>query len=356
LFLLYRNVVTAGYRFHDALLGKLLESSPAGTTVLLVSDHGFRSGALRLCGIPREPAGATVHHRPHGILCMNGPGIHQGRHIEDVTILDVTPTALSLFGLPQAEDMDGRALTEAFIAQGKTAIIPSWEQVEGDCGMHPVELRTDPEASLAAIERLVALGYLEPPSPQLGRIRATVAAELKYNLAVSRMDDLNAAEALPLLEELVTAYPDAARFRQQSVQCLLSLGRIGEAIGMLRDMAESPPPEQTACLPLPNLRAAPPGDSIERQSSEWSDWIAGIICSLRDDFHGALEHLLRVERAGRPMPLLFILIANAYLRTGHPEDSARAFAKARAIDGDCDVSRPPINVCEPLLLFPAQPA
>src|SRR6202022_2238737 len=40
-FSLYKGVVNGCYRFHDMLLGRLLELAGEDTTVLLCSDHGY---------------------------------------------------------------------------------------------------------------------------------------------------------------------------------------------------------------------------------------------------------------------------------------------------------------------------
>ena len=45
---------------------------------------------------------------------MKGEHIRQDERIYGATLLDVTPTILTLFGLPVGEDMDGRVLVQAF--------------------------------------------------------------------------------------------------------------------------------------------------------------------------------------------------------------------------------------------------
>jgi predicted AlkP superfamily phosphohydrolase/phosphomutase len=50
-----------------------------------------------------------ANHDRHGILAMTGPGIGAGRR-DDLSLLDVAPTVLSLCGLPPVAGMRGRAL------------------------------------------------------------------------------------------------------------------------------------------------------------------------------------------------------------------------------------------------------
>ena len=56
-FELFQHVIANAYRYHDAMLGTLLESTDENTTVILMSDHGFHPDHLRPSYIPAEPAG-----------------------------------------------------------------------------------------------------------------------------------------------------------------------------------------------------------------------------------------------------------------------------------------------------------
>ena len=153
-FAIYKDVVNGAYRFHDMMLETLLQLAGPDATVLLVSDHGFHSDHLRPRGIPAEPAGPAVQHRPFGVFCMKGPHIKQDERIYGATLLDVTPTMLTLFGLPVGEDMDGRVLVQAFEEPPKIERIASWENEPGECGMHPADLRMDPAAAQAVLQQL----------------------------------------------------------------------------------------------------------------------------------------------------------------------------------------------------------
>ncbi len=56
----------------------------------------------------------TGTHRPNGIFLAYGPGIRRGFKIRRVSIYDVAPTILHMFGLPIPGDMDGRVLMDIF--------------------------------------------------------------------------------------------------------------------------------------------------------------------------------------------------------------------------------------------------
>ena len=52
-------------------------------------------------------------HKVDGIVFMAGPDAKKDANISGATVLDITPTVLALFGLPTAQDMDGRIIEDA---------------------------------------------------------------------------------------------------------------------------------------------------------------------------------------------------------------------------------------------------
>ena len=114
-FELYSGIIDMGYRFHDLMLGQTLSKIDLNqTTVVICSDHGFHPDHLRPRAIPKEPAGPAVEHREHGVFLIAGPGIKRDALVHGATLLDVTPTILTVFGVAAGEDMDGEPLTECF--------------------------------------------------------------------------------------------------------------------------------------------------------------------------------------------------------------------------------------------------
>src|SRR6202043_543456 len=101
---------------------------------------------------------------------------------------DVTPTILTLLGLPVGEDMDGRVLVQAFEDPPQITRIPSWENEPGDCGMHSADLHMDPAAAQAMLKRFVALGYIQPPSEDQAKAVEAAIREQQYNLARVYLD------------------------------------------------------------------------------------------------------------------------------------------------------------------------
>lgn len=225
----YKDVVEGGYRFHDMMLQALLALAGDDTTVILISDHGFHPDHLRPSRIPFEPAGPAIEHRPYGIFVMKGPGVKVDERIYGATLLDIAPTLLTLFGLPVGEDMDGKPLVQAFDEPPSFETIPSWEEVEGEAGMHPPDKRIDPVEAQESIKQLVALGYIEDPGENKDEAIRKTVREANYNLAQAYVDANRYVDATAIFKELWKDWPDEIRFANRLTNCYLALERIDEA-------------------------------------------------------------------------------------------------------------------------------
>jgi predicted AlkP superfamily phosphohydrolase/phosphomutase/cytochrome c-type biogenesis protein CcmH/NrfG len=372
---IYKDVVNGAYRFHDMMLETLLNLAGPEATVLLVSDHGFHSDHLRPRGIPAEPAGPAVQHRPFGIFCMKGQHIQQDERIYGATLLDVTPTILTLFGLPVGADMDGRVLVQAFEEPPQIARIPSWEQEPGECGMHPSDLRMDPAAAQAVLQQFVALGYIQPPSEDQSKAVASAVREANYNLARDYLDCGRPDDALPLLEDLAKNDPKQTRFQMHLAQCYLALSRRAEAKQILQALitADLNPPEaeavkaeqpdqaeaaqvaenaqqaespqalvpETARMETPEAAApqtampeAPTSQEKQPNPRPWADLLMGVIHFEEGNMEAALASLLKAEQSDPRLPNLHLRIGETYLRQKRTDDADRAFQQALDIDGD----------------------
>jgi tetratricopeptide (TPR) repeat protein len=366
---IYKDVVNGAYRFHDMMLETLLDLAGPDATVLLVSDHGFHSDHLRPRGIPAEPAGPAVQHRPFGIFCMKGPHVQQDERIYGATLLDITPTILTLFGLPVGADMDGRVLVQAFEESPQITRIPSWEQESGECGMHPSDLRMDPAAAQAVLQQFDALGYIQPPSEDQSKAVASAVREANYNLARDYLDCGRPDDALPLLEDLARNDPKQSRFQMHLAQCFLALSRRAAAKEILQALitADLNPPEAEAKGEQPDALAAadrnqtpqalapeiptqteiPEAAAPETITAEtttprdkqanprpWADLLMGVIHFEEGDMEAALASLLKAEQSDPRLPNLHLRIGETYLRQKRTDDAGRAFQQALDIDGD----------------------
>lgn len=90
-----------------------LTSVPASTERLFESD-------LRI-----------AHHRANGMFAVAGPDI-QPQRLEGVSIMDLAPTILHLFGVPIPRAMDGRVLQELFTASSPFRRAPRFTEAATD--------------------------------------------------------------------------------------------------------------------------------------------------------------------------------------------------------------------------------
>jgi hypothetical protein len=86
--------------FLDDVVADVLSRTTEGTTVAVVSDHGF------------DFRGYEHDNGPPGVFILRGPGIRSGP-FEGASIYDVTPTFLNLLGLAVAQDMPGHPVDVA---------------------------------------------------------------------------------------------------------------------------------------------------------------------------------------------------------------------------------------------------
>jgi predicted AlkP superfamily phosphohydrolase/phosphomutase/tetratricopeptide (TPR) repeat protein len=308
-FEIYQGAVNGAYRFHDLLLGRMMELAGPDTTIVLVSDHGFHSDHLRPRGIANEPAGPTIWHRNFGIICMAGPHIRKDERIYGATLLDVTPTILTMFGLPVGKDMDGKVLLPAFSHSANVQTIESWETEPGECGMHASDLRMDPEAARIMLEQFVALGYMEPPSENQAKAAASVAREADYNLARVYLSLHKAALAFPLFRKLVDQNPGQTRFVRYLAQSHIDLRQFAEAKEALSaHAADSPRP--------------------------WIEFLRGVIALEEQELDLALQHLRLAEEHENGSPQLHVCLGNVYLLKNFVPEAEAAFERALELDPD----------------------
>ncbi len=230
---LYKDVVKGAYRFHDMMLERLIQLAGPETIVLLCSDHGFESGSQRPRGIPREPAGPAAWHRQYGIFVLAGPGIKKDERIYGASLIDITPTLLTLFDLPIGEDMDGRPLLEAFESTPAVKTIPSWDKIEGESGMHPDRQTDGPRASPGIDAAICRARLHRRSSADKAKQQESAEIEAKFNLARMYLWKSRPELALPLLAEITARRPWEDRFIMQLAAAYFQTDHIVQAERLL---------------------------------------------------------------------------------------------------------------------------
>ncbi|KAF0095957.1 MAG: type I phosphodiesterase/nucleotide pyrophosphatase [Puniceicoccaceae bacterium 5H] len=223
-FALYQHVMEGGYRFHDMMLGVLMELAGDEANIMLISDHGFHPDHLRPQTLPNAPAGPASEHRQYGIFVMAGPDVQTGgQQIYSGSLLDITPTLLHAFDLPVGRDMDGKVLTKAFRDARPVEYVESWDAIPGEDGTHPKDQQLDARDAKAALQQLVDLGYIDQPDENQDVAVAETVRELDYNLAQSYVDGKKFVEAHRIAVRLWNQWPEESRFGLLQLQCEMAL-------------------------------------------------------------------------------------------------------------------------------------
>lgn len=357
-FEMYRGVVEGAYRYHDMMLERLLQLAGDETTIVLMSDHGFHPDHLRPKWIPRDPAGPAIEHREHGIFVISGPGIQKGHTLGGAGVLDVMPTLLALFQLPQGEDLDGRVLTDVFVSAPKLEMIPSWDDVPGEAGMHPVGKELDLKEEEEALRQLEDLGYIEKAGPHVEINVLRAQRELDFNLAVSYMHANRHRDAISILERVYRNYPGEYRIGLRLALCYQAVGDVsamrdlvegiharrqsdaaaarasllamrGE-IGKLQNQ-ESPVP-LSGLIPASQLQQIRGLQSLARINGPGLDFLRGFVLLASGKALEAKEIFSKITDLFPDWVGAHVQLGNSHLKLGRAVPARKAFERARALD------------------------
>lgn len=307
----FHYIVEAGYLYHDMMLGKLIDSVDDDTYVMLISDHGFHPDHLRPKIIPREPAGPALEHNPYGIFVLKGPGIKEDERIYGASIVDITPTVLSILDLPIGKDMDGRPLMGIYESSKDVSYIDSWELIEGHDGRHPEHLNKDPFIDNDALEQMIELGYIEKPDENAEIAVKKTLDECNFWLARSYMDGLKYEEAEEILQKLFDENPDQNRYGLYLHKCLLHLKKNQKSKEVIEQIKYQSKAFGPSLLMLESKQLL-----LDNRPQE------------------AIEKLISAEVKIKDDPLLYVQLGQAYMAQKLWHDSERSFKKAIHIDPD----------------------
>jgi Tfp pilus assembly protein PilF len=265
----FSEAVDAFYARQDQILGEILAKADPGTGIVILSDHGFKSESDRPRGESRiNYASAASWHRKYGIFVASGGRFRKGASLSEVSILDLTPTILTYFGLPVGEDMQGRPMTEVFqpefLQEHPVTYRPSWET---QAPPTVAEQLADPEGDKAIREKLLALGYLsregQLTSNNLG---SALLSEGKVDEAIREFESaVHAAPSLVLARiNLARAYllkGDSPKARREVEQALRLDPASSEATLLLAELEFSQENDASAEKRLRNLLRQDPSMS-----------------------------------------------------------------------------------------------
>jgi len=114
------------YREFDKVLGTILKHVDISTTLVILSDHGIKPlREIEAHDAHRDHAGTTPVIAKHdfedgddvpGVFVAMGPGIKRDSRVFglQMSVYDIAPTILHLYGVPAPLQMKGRVLAEIF--------------------------------------------------------------------------------------------------------------------------------------------------------------------------------------------------------------------------------------------------
>ena len=310
----YRDVVSEWYVYQDELLGQLLERIDLDTTaVMVVSDHGFKSGDRRIRSEQTvDIRKAPFDHEPEGIFLAAGPHIRHSATIDGASVLDIAPTLLHYLGLPVAKDMDGKVLEDLFEPGfGKShpiRYVASYEDPPGsEPASEPAEeyAAEDLEENLAALQ---ALGYVEEESEE-----SSPEIHNSLGLLHMRAGDLDAARV---------EFEKALALDEGSAKALINLGEIAEKRG---DAAEAQRLAARALSVDPNSPAA------MAQLAE--------LAGKRGELDEAIRLFNQALAISDSKPRILMGFGDALRRAGRYPEAEQAFRRVLEVEPDSFTAR-----------------
>ncbi len=222
----YSRAENAAYVLQDEQIAALTRGiDPARTVVIVLSDHGMKSGSDRPSGSAEIEGGEAARwHRDPGILLLAGPGIREHAALSDsTTVLDVAPTVLALLGLPVPRTLQGRVLTEAFTPEGAARYRPAYVD----------SIRFRPEV-------------WTPPAVHGAPHAGPAQAALHNNLGLVKASEGKRDEAEAEYRKALEAVPGDVNARTNLANVLMDENRLPEALDILeklhRDVPDRVPP------------------------------------------------------------------------------------------------------------------
>lgn len=324
LFEKYKDVVAGGYIFQDMMLERMIQLAGEDTTIIIISDHGFHADHLRIRTLPKFAAAPALEHNPLGIFCACGPGIKKDSRVFGATLLDITPTLLTLFKLPVGKDMDGKPLVNIFDEQAVPEYIDSWEDIDGECGMHDPSEIEDTHAAAEALQQLIELGYIEDPGDDHKAAMEKSSREAKYNLSKVYAEKRDFINAKKLLEELFENDHDDFRYKMDLIQYHIELKEFDKADDIIQALKQFVIDEQK--------------DKKEKLIHPALYMLEGVVLLHKGESEKALEALKLAENTNPKLPVLHCEIGKVYLRTKSYHEAIDAFTKALQIDENAAVA------------------
>ena len=166
------RIVEKAYRREEVYSGACLEEAAdiivhwaekEGYTYAFKVSSKSKEGTWTEAIDPNKPEGMAFFtgksgsHRDDGIFLAHGPGIVQGKEVDDAQIIDFAPTILHMLDVPTPEHMDGRMLAGIFTEATEEV----FSSHSGTRSATDDDGNYSDEDQKKIAERLRALGYID---------------------------------------------------------------------------------------------------------------------------------------------------------------------------------------------------
>jgi predicted AlkP superfamily phosphohydrolase/phosphomutase/Tfp pilus assembly protein PilF len=292
----FRGVIVEAYRFHDKMLGRLMELAGSSSTVIVCSTSGVYTGRSRAVADPSKKINYNAHYRPNGLVFMSGPDVRHDELLYGATIYDLAPTILALLGAPVPQQLPGRFLSEAF----SKAITITFAHA--------------PESAING-----PLIQYKAKRFEDGSLTPALMADLANDVSLARCLQASGRHdlALPLLERVVQEHPTRVAPVLQLIEGYRALGRTADAIELLENSSVRLQDDQTLWPAgfLPNFNLMRALLALDSNYTETT-----------------LAHMLEAEKANPQLPGMHIQVGQVYSRLGRHDKAEDAFRRALDID------------------------
>ena len=312
-FKFYKGVLSMACRILDNMLHQLVALAGKDATVILVSAHGARTQGVPPGGF--APGDQESWKSAYGIFVACGPDLARDALIHGASVLDVTPTILTCFGLPIGDDMEGRVLIEAFRTAPEITRVDSWDSQMG--------IQPRPGVENASPDNPAAMAWRR---------------ESDWQFAQSAMEAGRYSEVLPVLDGLFREFPERVEVGYALLQCQLALNQLSGATDTLEVVLESVPAGVASLLPRAELAIAKKDFNQARALAAELNRLnpthpptlrrLGLLLLRLREWEALEQIARRALSMDEQEPIAWLGLAAAQLRKGKPKEAEESAARA----------------------------
>ena len=294
------------YGYQDDVLADIVGLAGEDTLIVIVSDHGFKSGDRRPDTSGRADVGqAALWHVPKGVVLLRGPSVPHGAAVNDASILDIAPTILRALGIPLSRELPGRPVSLVIDRSRATSKLATTVAKYQSAPVPPAPV--DSAEAPEKLAELHALGYISGSSEGSRRAYQGRGAPSFVNEGIALYVDGEYADAL-------RAFGKAVELDPQNVYARVFAARIHIE---RRDL-------QVAARLLEQAGALDPRSAYVRL-------LRANLAITSGDLASAERELDAAAALDARLPMLYVQRARLLNSQHRPTDALQALARAEAL-------------------------